>query len=230
MMKHLLLLPLLVLFPFAAASPAAEEAPNYISDQEKAEGWTLLFDGQTLNGWQSWKTRKAVEAGGAWAVADDALTLEKKGGGDLYTEKAYENFEFTVDYKTAGNSGLFIRVNPEAKGAIWHSAPEVQVERDKGSKSTSAGGLYALIDVGEKTIDPDGWNTIRIRIKDNKGTHWFNGKEVYSYEIGSDDWNERVAKSKFGKHAGFAKLEKGHIGLQDHGAKVQFRNMKIRER
>jgi|GEM_PF-15986 len=117
------------------ATFAAEEAPNYISDAEKAEGWTLLFDGQTMKGWHSWKTRKQVEHGGSWVIKDDAITLNKKGGGDLYTAKSYKNFDFTIDYKTKGNSGLFIRVDPKSEGKIWHSAPEVQVERDKGTKT-----------------------------------------------------------------------------------------------
>ena len=80
----------------------------------------------------------------------------------------------------------------------------------------------------EKKINPEGWNTVKIRLVDGKGTHWFNGQKVAEYEIGSADWKEKVAKSKFAKWEGFAETKKGHIGLQDHGAQVSFRNVKIK--
>jgi hypothetical protein len=208
---------------------ADEDAkPNTLDKQEQADGWKLLFDGKTLDGWMSWKTRKPLSEGG-WVVQDGALHLAGKGGGDIYTADSYENFELSLEYRTTGNSGIFIRVNPEVKGAIYSVAPEVQVHRDGGKGSTSAGGLYALYPIeGEKVIHPDGWNQVRIRMQGNHGTHWFNGNKVYEYTIGSDDWNSRVAKSKFGKSKGFGLTANGHIGLQDHGAAVSFRNIKIR--
>ena len=108
----------------------------------------------------------------------------------------------------------------------------MQIERSKGKKSTDAGGLYALYPIaveGEKKINPDGWNTVRIKLVDGKGTHWFNGQKVSEYHIGSDDWNKKVAESKFATWKGFAETKKGHLGLQDHGAQVSFRNVKIKE-
>jgi hypothetical protein len=64
---------------------------------------------------------------------------------------------------------------------------------------------------------------------DGEGTHWFDGQQIYTYTIGSDDWQARIAASKWKNSAGFAETAKGHIGLQDHGAQVSFRNIKIRE-
>lgn len=211
-------------------SPLASGEENSLTDAEKKEGWKLLFDGKSAAGWSSWKTKKPLELG-AWVVEEGALTLSKKGAGDIYTTEAFENFDLSLEWKTKGNSGILIRVDPAAGGPIYKVAPEMQIERSKGKKSTDAGGLYALYPIaveGEKTIHPDGWNTVRIRLVDGKGTHWFNGQKVAEYEIGSEGWKAKVAASKFAKWKGFAETEKGHIGLQDHGAQVSFRNVKIK--
>ena len=213
-----------------ALSPLAFAEHNTLTAAEKKDGWKLLFDGKSTAGWHSWKTKKALEAG-AWVAEDGALTLKKKGAGDIYTSEAYENFEMSLEWKTKGNSGILIRVNPEAGGPIYKVAPEMQIERSKGKRSTDAGGLYALYPIaveGEKKIHPDGWNTVKIRLVDGKGTHWFNGQKVAEYEIGSEDWNKKVAGSKFATWKGFGETKKGHLGLQDHGAQVSFRNVKIK--
>ncbi len=211
-------------------SPLALGETNSLTAAEKKEGWKLLFDGKSAAGWNSWKTKKPLKLG-AWVVEDGALTLKNKNAGDIYTADAYENFEFSLEWKTKGNSGILIRVNPEVSGPIYKVAPEMQIERSKGKASTDAGGLYALYPIaveGEKKINPDGWNTVRIRLVDGKGTHWFNGQKVAEYEIGSEDWNKKVAASKFANWKGFAETRKGYLGLQDHGAQVAFRNVKIK--
>ena len=218
-----LMIALAMVFSFQALA----EEHNTLSDKEKKEGWQLLFDGKTLNNWSSWRTKKPLKVGKV-NIKDNALTLNK-GAGDIYTTKAYENYELVMEWKTQGNSGILLRVNPKVKGPIYKVAPEMQIERTKGNGSTSAAGLYALYEVeGKKIIHPDGWNKVRIKLVNGEGTHWFNGKKIYSYKIGSKDWNARVAKSKFKNWKGFGETVKGHIGLQDHGAVVQFRNIKIR--
>jgi len=204
-------------------------APNQLTKQEKADGWQLLFDGKSVDGWMHWPTRQPLEPG-KWVARDGALVLAGKGGGDIYTAKPYENFELQLEWKTTGNSGLLFRVDPSSKGPIWKVAPEMQILRDGGKKSTSAGGLYALYDIeGKKIIHPDGWNQVRLKVHNDQVTGWFNGEQVYTFKIGSDDWNARVAKSKFAKNQGFGETAKGHIGLQDHGHEVAFRNVKIRK-
>jgi len=221
--------PIALLTAFALLSaPALAADPNTLTDAEKAEGWKLLFDGKTFAGWNNWKTKKTLEAG-QWVVEDGALTLTGKGGGDIYTAEAFENYEFQIEWKTTGNSGILIRVDPSVKGPIYKVAPEMQIERTKGNKSTSAGGLYDLIDIeGEKVIHPDGWNHVKIRMVDGHGTHWFNGKKIYEYQIGSEEWKKRVANSKFRNLEKFGTFKKGHICLQDHSDKVQYRSVKIR--
>lgn len=212
----------------AQSAPAADPA---LSAEEQKEGWKLLFDGKSTEGWMSWKTKQPLEEG-KWVAEDGVLTLNK-GGGDIYTADAYENFELSLEFKTTGNSGIFIRVNPEQKGAIYSVAPEIQVNKDspKSTRSTSCGGLYALYDIegDSKKFDPNGWNEIRVRLVNGHGTHWMNGQKLYEYQIGSEDWKKRVAASKFkGQLDKFGMLKKGHIGLQDHGNQVSFRNIKIR--
>lgn len=200
---------------------------NELTEEEKAEGWKLLFDGETAKGWNSWRTKAPLELG-KWVVEDGTLTLQP-GGGDIYTSEAYENFELSLEWKTTGNSGILIRVDPEAGGPIYKVAPEMQIERAMGESKTSTAALYDIIPVqGEKKLNEDGWNHVRIRMVNGEGTHWFNGHKIYTYKIGSDDWNERIANSKWKNTKGFAETAKGHIGLQDHGATVSFRNLKVR--
>ena len=227
--------PVIALFvPFllistVAMSQAGDAGHNTLTEAEKKDGWSLLFDGKTVNGWNSWRTKAPLKAD-KWVVSDGELTMHK-GGGDIYTAEPYEHFDLKLEWKTTGNSGILFRVDPSGKGPIYKVAPEMQIERTKGKSSTSAGGLYALYDIaceGEKVIHPNGWNTVRIRMVKGHGTHWFNGKKVADYQIGSDDWNARVAKSKFKTWKGFGETANGHIGLQDHGARIAFRNMKIK--
>lgn len=215
---------ILTLFLMAPSTKAADETTsNTLTAAEKKAGWKLLFDGKTLDGWMSWRGRKPLTAGG-WQAKDGTLHL-KKGGGDIYTKDAFENYELELEWKTTGNSGIFIRVDTDAKGTIYSLAPEVQIERNTRAE------LYALYFPKKKpTIHPDGWNKVRIRLVNGHGTHWINGEKLYEYQIGSDDWKARVGKSKFKNNLEkFGMKAKGHIGLQDHGASVSFRNIKIRE-
>ncbi|MFT5122019.1 MAG: hypothetical protein ACI9TH_000818 [Kiritimatiellia bacterium] len=201
-----------------------------VKTEQSLKDWTLLFDGKTLNGWNSWKTKGALEPG-AWKVDGGELVMSGKNGGDVYTAEGYENYEMVIEWKTTGNSGILFRVDPSHKGAIWNKAPEMQVDKgDPHAKgSTSAGGFYALYDfTGEKVFYPDDWNHVRVRCMDDHFTIWFNHKQAHDFTVGSDDWNARVGKSKFSKFEGFGTLKKGHIGLQDHGHSVRFRNIKIR--
>lgn len=195
---------------------------NTLTEAEVKDGWKLLFDGKTLNGWMSWKTRKPLESG-KWTVQDGLLHLGEKGGGDIYTAELFENFVLSLEWKTEGNSGVFIRVDPTYKGAMHHLAPEMQVHKD------NAGELYELYPVKKPLLKRGDWNHVRIRMVGGHGTHWFNGEQVYDYQIGSDDWKERVNKSSFKKNMDrFGMTAKGHIGLQDWVPPVWYRNSKIR--
>jgi hypothetical protein len=206
-------------------------APNTLSAAEKKQGWKLLFDGKTTAGWRGYGKPDAPPA---WKVEAGNLVLDGKGG-DLVTVDEYGSFELALEWKIAeaGNSGLMYRV-VETEGAPWRSGPELQIadpkNEDGGDPLVSAGSCYALYPVVRDVTRPAGqWNQVRLVVRGNHAEHWMNGVKVTEYEIDSDDWKRRVAASKFGKMPAFARAARGRIDLQDHGNRVEFRNIKLRE-
>ena len=125
-----------------AVVAAQDVAHNTLTGKEKKDGWQLLFDGASLDGWNSWRTKKPLEDG-KWTVQDGTLHFTGRGGGDIYTAESFEHFELSIEWKTKGNSGVLFRVEPEYSGKIWHRALEVQVTPDKPTSlgSGSAGGV-----------------------------------------------------------------------------------------
>lgn len=219
---------LLFVISMSIAEEKAAPAPNTLTDAEKSAGWKLLFDGKTTEGWRNYK-KDAINPG--WKVEEGALVRSGNGAGDIVTVDQYDAFEFTVDYNISkgGNSGLMYHVT-EAGGAPWMTGPEIQVQDNKdGHDPQKSGWLYQLYSSEKDATKPAGeWNTLRILITPEKCQQFMNGEKYCEYVKGSDDWNERVAKSKFAKMEGFGKATKGHISLQDHGNLVSFRNIKIR--
>ena len=217
-------------------------ADNILSDQEKADGWQLLFDGQTTKGWHKYGS---ALAGTAWKVADGILyldTLSKKeqasSGGDIVTNDEYENFDLKLDWKIspAGNSGIMFRVHEDTTRfhATYESGPEMQIVDNDGHPDGKiikhqAGDLYDLIACSKKTVKPVGeWNQAEIKSVNGKLDLYLNGENVVSTAIGDDNWKKLVAGSKFKAWPGFATYPKGRICLQDHGDKVSFRNIKVK--
>lgn len=208
---------------------AADPAVNTLSDTEKSEGWKLLFDGQTTKGWRNYKKETIGEG---WKVVDGVLSRVDKGAGDIITAEPYAAFDLTLDYNISegGNSGLMYHVD-ETEKAPWMTGPEVQIQDNvKGHDPQKAGWLYQLYPAETDATKPAGqWNTLRIRITPTKCEQWMNGVKYCEYVKGSDDWNAKVAASKFAKFTEFGKRTTGHICLQDHGNLVSFRNVKIRK-
>ncbi len=207
---------------------AEDQAPNTLTDAEKAAGWKLLFDGKTTTGWRNYKKETL---GPGWKVVDGAITRDGNGAGDILTVDQYDAFEFSVDYNISkgGNSGLMFHVT-EAGDAPWKTGPEIQIQDNKdGHDPQKSGWLYQLYSSEKDATKPPGeWNTLRILITPEKCQQFMNGEKYCEYVKGSDDWNERVAKSKFAKMTDFGKPTKGFLCLQDHGNPVSFRNIKIR--
>jgi hypothetical protein len=204
---------------------------NELTDDEKKAGWKLLFDGKSTEGWRGYKKEKCPDG---WQAVDGALT-RAKGGGDILTVEEFDNFELQIDWRVAagGNSGIMYRVT-EDEGSPFMTGPEYQVlDNDKHADGknplTSSGSVYAVYPPSKNVCKPAGeWNRTKIVVNGNKIEHWLNGEKVVECEIGSDDWKERVAKSKWKGAAKYAKPAKGHIDLQDHGDKVEYKNIKIR--
>jgi hypothetical protein len=209
----------------------AQVAPNTLSAAEQQAGWRLLFDGQTTKGWRGYM-QDSMPSG--WQVVDGVLARVAPAADIIFNEK-FKNFELLVDWKIApqGNSGIFYRAM-EGPEAIYYSAPEMQVLDDSGhvdgrTQLTSAGAVYGLYPAPRGLVKPVGeWNSARILVNGNHVEHWLNGQRIAEYELGSADWKERVAKSKFNQWPEYGKATEGYIGLQEHGNWIGFRNIKIR--
>ncbi len=216
---------------------------NSLTDEEKKAGWKLLFDGKSTEGWRGYKKKQAPKG---WEVIDGAIVRVSGGpggkgaggGDDLITTKRFENFELALEWKIdkgakkGGNSGIVYRVSEDAETA-WHTGPEMQIldnsRYPKNTPSQLAGAVYDLYAPSKDVTRPVGeWNKVKIVADGNHVEHWLNNEKILAYELGSDDWNARIAKSKFRNRPQFAKARKGHICLQDHSDRVEFRNIKIR--
>lgn len=236
-----------LLVPFGRVC-RAELPPNTLTKAEQLTGWKLLFDGQTAAGWRNYR-KEGLSDG--WVVEDGVLRRAKAGAGDIVTAGQYDDFELSLEYRVphAGNSGLMFRVTEDAPLA-WHSGPEIQIQDNvDGHDPQKAGWLYQLYkplipdwvrqveqQAGLETPDtvdatrPVGeWNQLYLRIAPQQCEVAVNGVSYYYFRIGDDEWNRRVAASKFAGLPQFGKAPKGHLCLQDHGDEVAYRSIKIRE-
>jgi alpha-3'-ketoglucosidase len=213
-----------------AGVAAAQEPPiNTLTAKERADGWRLLFDGTTTNGWRGYR-QKTMPAG--WQVVDGALTRVSQAS-DIVTIEEFADFELTLEWKVPpnGNSGVHYRV-VEEDDVMWHMAPEYQVIDNayKGLKPAQAAGANYDLDppLKDATKPVGSWNQTRIVAKGAHIEHWLNGVKVVEYELWTDSWTRQVAASKFKDYKSYGQARRGHIGLQDHNDRIQFRNVKIR--
>ncbi|MEM6766250.1 MAG: DUF1080 domain-containing protein [Bacteroidota bacterium] len=211
-------------------SAEAEEEP---SPTEVA--FVSLFNGENMEGWRNYN---ADTISPNWQAEEGAMTLVAGGGGDIVTEKKYENFELTMEWKISenGNSGIFFRViESDSLGAAYFSGPEMQVLDNAGHPDAKidkhrAGDNYDLHSCETETVHPAGeWNTVRLIVNEGNVQHWLNGTKVVEYTIGSEEWEALYQASKFSDWPEYARNAKGHIALQDHGDQVWFRNIMIKE-
>ncbi|WP_242111840.1 3-keto-disaccharide hydrolase [Luteimonas aquatica] len=224
----------LLLACLAASSGAAPPAPGAaLSAAERKQGFVSLFDGHSLRGWHGY--RKPGEPVAGWAVEDGAI-VRTGAGGDLVSDGRYGDFELRIDWQVApgGNSGIFYR-GDESEPEIYRTAVEYQVldnERHpdgRNGRDRWASAAYSLYAPEKITVRPAGqWNRTRIVARGDHVEHWLNGEKVVAYTLGSADWKARVAASKFKDWPGFGVLRSGVIGLQDHGDRVRYRNIRLR--
>ena len=239
----------------APAVEAAEEvateveeaaAPNSLTEAEKKDGWVLLFDGTSAEGWRGFNMAELPEN---WTIVDGTLYCAESGrgeagaenGGDIVYDKPFENFKLSLEWKIGegGNSGIFYLAQ-EGKDKIWRTAPEMQIldnerhiDAELGKDGNhQAGSLYDLIPAKPQNAKPAGeWNSVEILVYKGTVIHRQNGEQVVEYHLWTPEWEEMIKDSKFPEYnpdwANVAK--KGLIGLQDHGDDVWFRNIKIKE-
>lgn len=232
----------------ADAEMEAEEAPiNTLTAEEEEQGFTLLFDGESADGWHGYLTDSFP---GAWEVVDGTLHIQGSGrgeagaedGGDIIYDESFGNFHLKFDWRVSegGNSGiLYLGQETEEFDYIWMTAPEYQIldnERhpdamlgENGNRQSAS--LYDLYPAEPQNANPAGeWNSGEIIVYDGTVVHRQNGENVVEYHLWTPKWEEDVADSKFPElNENWVNVaEEGYIGLQDHGDDVWFRNIKIR--
>jgi len=214
------------------AASGCEQVPEK-TDLKADHQWRYLFDGETLQGWTG---ANGSQVGEAWQVINGNLVLTDGGAGDIVTADQFADFELELEWKISegGNSGIIYRVAGD-NAPVWMSGMEYQVLDNSAfpnleKLSHSAGSVFDMYAPNEDEVKPAGeFNKTRIRVEDGKVEHWLNGNMVVSYELWSEDWDTRLANSKFSSYPDFARSESGFIALQDHGDKVWYRNIRIRE-
>jgi len=233
----------LVLFlclSFACENDKKEKTLAMIQSSREL-GWEVLFDGSSFDNFRGYLSQDVFSE---WTIKDKEMlfTPGKGGGKNIITRKAYTNFILSLEWKIEkrGNSGIFWSVvedkeYPEA----YQTGPEIQVlDNDNHADgfhvdgTRTAGSVYDMIAYPKEHVNPaNEWNLCVLEINHitNKGTVTMNGKESISFPLSGLEWDNMVTNSKFKDWRGFRKQYTGHIGLQDHGNKVWFRNIKIKE-
>ena len=223
-------------------SPAAEQSGshNVLSAAEKSAGWQLLFDGQGLKGWRGFRGTGIPE--GRWKVEDGmvhALPAKHAVGdrlADIITERKFDNFEFSWEWRLAKktNSGIkyFVtEARPNTPG------PEYQMLDDLGGKTDLASRLHqtaSFYEILPPALDSPRraageWNQSRVVVKGSHIEHWLNGRNVLTLDLGSPEVKAGLAKSKFKDEPGFGDKIVGHLMLTHHGDECWFRDIKLLE-
>jgi hypothetical protein len=234
----------IVLAATAISLTACGQKPNTLSEIEAAEGWTLLFDGTSLDQWRNYNSPDLV----GWSAVEGTIRADGSGSdasGYLVTKKEYENFHLSVDWRLTegGNSGLLYHVVERPEFAVpYVTGPEYQLIDKQGWEKNNAptklepwqslGVDYAmhLPNLEGVRINPPGqWNNSEIIFDNGHVEHWLNGSKIVEFEAWTDDWFSRRASGKWENAPEYGLAHRGLICLQDHGDPAAFRNVKIKE-
>ena len=224
------IIPLLICLVF---SPAQSGKPG---------PWKSLFDGKSLDAWRIYKSDAAPKlcvppaTTACWDIKDGALWKDGNAN-DMITKEEFGDFELELEWKMgkAGNSGVFYR-GTEEYNAIYWSAPEYQLldnidASDNKRPDHLAGSMYEFSSPPPDAVKPIGqWNLTKIVAKGNHIEHWLNGIKTAEFEVGSPEWEAKLAASKFKAYPTFAKAKRGHFGIQgNHPGELSLRNIRVRE-
>lgn len=219
-------------------------APSISATPGTDSGWISLFDGQTLKGWHTYGDSTV---GSAWNVDSGAIHMQPgarngyqtKGGGDIVTDSAFGNFDFSIEWKVGdkANSGImfYVQDNKKKYPETWYTGPESQVldidsNEDAHSPLHQVADLYDLIAGKTHPGNKWGqWNHTEIISNNGQLDIILNGVQVISTTLWDDNWKQLIAKSKFKDMPGFGMFKTGHFALQDHGEEVWYRNIKIKQ-
>jgi hypothetical protein len=220
---------------------------NSLSEQERKNGVTLLWDGKTTQGWRGAYKNAFPEKG--WEIRDGVLSVMPSGGGesvnggDIVTERMFSAFELQFEFRlTRGaNSGLKYFVTEKEGNSGSAIGLEYQVLDDENHPDAAMGAagnrtLGSLYDLIPSLKFPQAkrnlgeWNRGMLRVHpDGRVEHFLNGYKVVEYQRGTQMFTALVARSKYAQWKDFGMAPQGRILLQDHGDRVDFRTIKIRE-
>jgi len=229
---------LIVLFLGSLLLSACSQKANVLTEQEKTQGWELLFNGENLDNWKMYNGGDVT----GWIIKDNCIVALGKGGdigGDIITKKQYDNFEVKFDWKASkgGNSGFMYHViEGENFSAPYVTGPEYQLIDEKGYQGKledwqKTGCDYAMYlpDNSKKEFKEAGnWNHSKIIFDNGHVEHWLNGKKILEFEAWTPDWFSRKNNGKWKDEPEYGLSPIGHICLQDHGSEFSFKNLKIK--
>lgn len=227
--------------PSSSAETIAAANPNVLSPKESEEGWRLLFDGMSFEGWRNF--RRAEVVADRWTIENFCLHLFARGGertvgGDIITQELFGNFEFAFEWKAGPgvNSGVKYLVDeylaPSRNPVAFEY--QIQVERDNTAPQRrplhSTGALYDMVQPTGGILRPEGsFNESRIVVRGAVVEHWLNGEKLLEFNREAPPFRALVAESKFSRWAGFGLNPRGHLALQDHGGEIYFRRLRVRD-
>ena len=228
-----------------AATGCSNQKPNTLSQAEIADGWELLFDGETLNGWRDYNGDSLTQP---WTVVDGCIQAAGDGSdlsGYIVTDREFDNFILDWDWKLGkgGNSGMIYHVVEDPYFKVpYVTGPEYQLIDNEGWEEINApskleewqklGVNYAmhLPDADSMFVNPQGeWNNSRIVFDNGHVEHYLNGHKILEFEAWTDDWFARKNSGKWESAPEYGLADRGVICLQDHGSPASFRNIKIKQ-
>lgn len=241
MIKYLI--PLFVLALIYGCKKEIKKSDNLIQKENSLDdGWASLFDGKSFDGWHTY-LKDTISS--QWTIANGAMFFKpdpdkNQGINNLITDNTYKNYELSLEWKISvdGNSGVFYGVLEDEKFVVpYMTGPEVQIRDytnvdDFTDKQQMSGAIFGIVGIKNDVAKKAGeWNHFLIMIdhENNEGSVTLNDNVVAKFPVNGAAWGKLVENSKFKDWEGFGITQQGHIGLQDHGHEVWFRNIKIRE-